>query len=256
MKIATWNINSVRARTERLLAWLGAQQPDVLCLQELKCTDDQFPTAEVEALGYRATLFGQKTYNGVALLTKAEPTDVVRNIVDGEDDAQARIVMATVSGMRIASLYAPNGQAVGCEAYEYKLGWFGRLQRWLERTKGSAPLLLAGDFNVAPADLDVWDPRLFQGQTLFTEPERRALEALRTGLGLVDLVREKRPGEQLFSWWDYRMLGFPKNHGLRIDHLLAAPELAARCTAAGIDREARKGKQPSDHAPVWVELSG
>ncbi|MBX7102181.1 MAG: exodeoxyribonuclease III [Myxococcaceae bacterium] len=254
MKIATWNINSVRARVDRLVGWLKTASPDVLCLQELKCTDDQFPRAEVEAAGYRCCTFGQKTYNGVALLTKGPVTGEVRNIDDGEADEQARLLLATVDGVQVVSLYAPNGQEVGSEAHEYKLGWYRRLERWLQK-RPPGPLVLAGDFNVAPEDLDVWDPRLFQGRTLFSEPERNALRSLTRSLGLVDAVRTLHPAEPMFSWWDYRMLGFPKNHGLRIDHLLVTADLAARLKAAGVDREARKGKQPSDHAPVWIELA-
>lgn len=247
MKIATWNINSVRARVERLVDWLKTRGADVLCLQETKCTDDQFPTAEVEAAGYTCTLFGQKSYNGVALLSKVPVTDVRRNM--GDDDEQARIISALAAGIRVVGLYAPNGQSIGAEAYQYKLKWYASLSRWLSFAKGT-PTLVCGDFNVAPDELDVYDVPLFSGQTLFSPKERAALKALIADHGFVDLFRHRHPAEQRFTWWDYREGGFPKNKGLRIDHVLVSPDLAARCTSIEIDVEARKGKQPSDHAPV------
>jgi exodeoxyribonuclease III len=256
VKIATWNINSVRARVDRLVAWLKAQAPDVLCLQELKCTNEQFPTAEIEACGYRAQVFGQKTYNGVAILSRAEVGNVQRGLNDGVDDDEARVISATFNGVHLIGLYAPNGQEVGSPAYSYKLEWYARLTRVLEqRYKSDQALLLCGDFNVAPDDLDVWDPRYFADKTLFTVPERDAFKKLRDSLGLVDAWRTLHPDLKAFSWWDYRLLAFPKNTGLRIDHFLLTPSLMARAKASEIDREARKGKQPSDHAPVWVELS-
>lgn len=253
MKIATWNINSVRARVERLCNWLKSAQPDVLFLQELKCTDEQFPHDEVKATGYRCEVFGQKTYNGVAIISKLPVTDVVRGMNDGVDDDHARVIWCTFGGIRMCGLYAPNGQAVGSPAYAYKLEWYARLGKLLA-SKPHPELLLCGDFNVAPEELDVWDPRYFADKTLFTPPERAAFKTLRDSLGLVDVYRQLHPEGQKFSWWDYRLLAFPKNNGLRIDHFLVSPSVAARCTAAEIDREARKGKLPSDHAPVWVEL--
>jgi len=251
MLTASWNINSIRARTDRLLAWLADRRPDVLCLQELKCTEDQFPSLAVRALGYHSVVFGQKSYNGVAILAHSEPERVERGFLDGEDDNQARVISATISGIRIASLYAPNGQAVDSPAYHEKLQWYARLRRWLDlRHKPDAPLALTGDFNVAPEDRDVWDPMLWEGQTLFSIPERTALKHV-VDFGLSDTFRRLHPEGGRYSWWDYRMLGFPKNRGLRIDHLYATPVLAERCVAAGIDREARKGTLPSDHAPIW-----
>lgn len=255
MRIATWNINSVRARTDHLLGVLTRLNPDVLCLQELKCTDEQFPTAEVAAAGYQAAVFGQKSFNGVALLSKEKPSDVVRNISDGADDAQARLIGATVRGVRIYGLYAPNGQAVGSEAFEYKLNWYTRLRRFLgQRHAAESKLVLCGDFNVAPADLDVWDPRLFAGQTLFSDTEKRAWRELRDSLGMTDLYRALHPAEAGFTWWDYRLSGYKKNQGLRIDHFLATAPVTAKCSAAGIDHPARELKLPSDHAPVWADL--
>jgi exodeoxyribonuclease-3 len=256
MKIAAWNVNSVRARLDRLVDWLKSAQPDVLCLQELKCTDADFPMEAVREAGYHAAVHGQKTYNGVAILAKTEPTDVVRGLSDGVDDSHSRLIAATVNGVRVLSVYAPNGQEVGSEQYEYKLRWYGRLRRYLDtRHKPGEPLVLGGDWNVAPEDIDTWDPALWEGQTLFTKRERAALQEL-CAFGLTDTFRKLHPNEQRFSWWDYRMLAFPKNKGLRIDHIFATAPLAERLVAADVDREARKGKQPSDHAPVWAEFKG
>ena len=254
MKIFAWNINSVRARQERLVEWLKRVQPDVLCLQELKCTDADFPREAVLEAGYHAAVHGQKTYNGVAILAKVEPTDVVCGLSDGVEDSHARVVAATVKGVRVLSVYAPNGQSVGSEAYEYKLKWYGRLRRYLDtRHRPDEPLVLCGDWNVAPADIDTWDPALWAGQTLCTDAERAALKEL-CAFGLTDTFRHLHPKEQRFSWWDYRMLAFPKNRGLRIDHVFSTAPLTKRLVAADVDREARKGKQPSDHAPVWAEF--
>lgn len=253
MKVVTWNINSVRARLDRLLEYLRTRSPDVLCLQETKCTDDQFPLLEIQALGYRAELFGQKTYNGVAMLTKMPATDVARNMGDG--DEQARIIAATVNGIRIVGLYAPNGQGLNSPAYEYKLDWYARLTRWLAPTLGH-PLIVCGDFNVAPHEIDTWNPKLWEGQTLFTPRERAALQALIDTNQLVDLLRSVHPDQTgLFSWWDYRAGAFRKNQGLRIDHLLVTKDLRARCTSATVDTQAREGKLPSDHAPVEAIFS-
>ncbi len=248
MKIVTWNINSVRARLDRLLEYLTTRSPDVLCLQELKCTDDQFPHAEVQALGYRAEVFGQKTYNGVAIVSKHPVHDVVRNLGDGDD--QARVIAGTVEGIRIVGLYAPNGQSLSSPQYQYKLEWYTKLTRWLTPLT-QQPLLVCGDFNVAPDDIDTYNPKIFEGQTLFTPKERAALKALVDTNHLVDLLRSRAPEQAgLFTWWDYRAGAFRKNQGLRIDHLLVTPALASRCTEARVDRDAREGKLPSDHAPV------
>ncbi len=251
MKIVTWNINSVRARLERLLDFLKTRQPDVLCLQELKCTSEQFPRIEVQALGYRAEVFGQKTYNGVAILSKDPVTDVVQNLGDG--DEQARLIAGTVNGIRVVTIYAPNGQALGTPAYQYKLEWYGKLSRWL----GSQPrpLLVCGDFNVAPEDLDTWDPALWQGQTLASPKEREVFAALVKANSLTDLLRLEHPEGGVYTWWDYRAGALKKNQGLRIDHLLVSEDLAARCAEAEVDRQAREGPQPSDHAPVWARFT-
>jgi exodeoxyribonuclease-3 len=257
MKIASWNINSVRARTERFIDYLNKSKPDVLCVQELKCQDHEFPTGEVNAAGYDAITFGQKTYNGVAILTKKDaaltPTDVVKGLDDGEDEGGSRVIAATIKGVRIVNVYATNGGASD-EAYEFKLKWFHRLRGYLdERHSKESSLVLTGDFNVAPEPIDVHDPKAWEGHVLFSKPEREALAEV-IAFGLHDSFREKNPGVQAFSWWDYRQLAFPKAHGLRIDHVLLTPSLMKRCTASAIEREFRKGKQPSDHAPIHVEL--
>lgn len=254
MKIATWNINSIRARTERLLAWLSSAQPDVLCLQELKCTPEQLPAEEIRAAGYHSVVHGQKTYNGVAILSKEEPRDALLGMSDDVEDPQSRVVAASVGSVRVICVYAPNGQSVGSEAYEYKRAWFQRLRRYLDtRHAKKEPLVLCGDFNVAPEDIDVHDPALWKDQILFSEPEKAALKHV-CDFGLVDTFRQHHAEGGKFSWWDYRQLSFPKNKGLRIDHVFATPGLAEKCVGSDIDREARKGKQPSDHAPVWAQL--
>ena len=254
MKLATWNVNSVRAREERLLRWLEANRPDALCLQELKVTEDGFPALSLGSLGYRAAVHGQKTYNGVAVLSKTEPSDVERGFGDGGDDAQARLVAARVGGVKVVSAYVPNGAEVGSDKWAYKLDWLRRLRAWLDRRFAKGDLVaLCGDFNVAPEARDVCDPEAWEPSVLFHPEARAALEHVRAW-GLVDAFRLHHEEGGLYSWWDYRMLAFPKNRGLRIDHVLLSEPLAARCRAARIDRNERKGKQPSDHAPVVVEL--
>ena len=254
MKLATWNVNSVRAREERLLRWLEANRPDALCLQELKVTEDGFPALSLGSLGYRAAVHGQKTYNGVAVLSKTEPSDVERGFGDGGDDAQARLVAARVGGVHVVSAYVPNGAEVGSDKWAYKLDWLRRLRAWLDRRFAKGDLVaLCGDFNVAPEARDVCDPEAWEPSVLFHPEARAALEHVRAW-GLVDAFRLHHEEGGLYSWWDYRMLAFPRNQGLRIDHVFLSEPLAARCRAARIDRNERKGKQPSDHAPVVVEI--
>ena len=253
MKIVSWNINSLRKRQERLFAWLAATQPDVVCLQETKCTDEQFPVLDLKAAGYHSAFHGQKSYNGVAILSKTESREVRPALCDEEEDPQARVIAATIGPVRIYSIYAPNGQAVGSPAYDYKMKWYGRLRNCLQRESGTQALVVCGDFNVAPKDEDVYAPELWRGAIMCSEGERQAFQDL-CGIGLVDTLRLHHPESGLFSWWDYRMLAFPKNRGLRIDAILASESLASRCTATGIEREMRKGKEPSDHAPVWAEF--
>ena len=255
MKIATWNVNSIRARLERLLAFLQRAQPDVLCLQELKVAEDDFPMAAVEQAGYQAVVLGQRTYNGVAILSRTPLTDVDPGLPGDETDDQARLIAATTGGVRVLSAYVPNGQSVGSEKWSYKLRWLRRLEERLgaESRSGEA-LALCGDFNVAPEDRDVARPEEWADSVLCHPDSRAALAAI-ANLGLVDTVRLHHEGPGPWTWWDYRMLAFPKGNGLRIDHILATPPLAARCTGVTVDREERKGRLPSDHAPVIAEFS-
>jgi exodeoxyribonuclease III len=254
MKIASWNVNSLKVRLPHLLDWLAEAQPDVVCLQELKLEDQNFPRAEIEAAGYHAAFAGQKTYNGVALLAKAPIGEVtVGNPLFA--DEQKRLISGTVDGIRVVCAYMPNGQEVGCDKYDYKLRWLAALADWLSSELQAYPrLALCGDYNIAPDERDVHDPQRWQDCILVSEPERAAFRRF-IELGLVDSFRLFEQPEKTFSWWDYRMLGFQKNQGLRIDHILLSAPLAAQCTAAGIDRAPRKRERPSDHAPVWASLT-
>ncbi len=254
MKIATWNVNSLKVRLPQVLDWLAAQRPDILCLQETKLEDKAFPFADLEAAGYRASHHGQKTYNGVAILSRADVTEVARGIPDFADP-QARVIAATIDQVRIVCAYMPNGQAVGSDKYAYKLSWLNALRGWLEREMANYPrLALLGDYNIAPEDRDVHDPAAWQGQILCSEPEREAFRAL-TELGLRDAFRLFDQPDKVFSWWDYRMMAFRRNMGLRIDHILLSPTLAATCTTCAVDKAPRKLERPSDHAPVIAELA-
>ena len=227
----------------------------MVCLQETKCSDDQFPEMALTAAGYRSVFHGQKSYNGVAILSRTGLLDREASLCDDVDDPQARVIAATVSGIRIFSIYAPNGQTVDSEAFNYKLKWYERLRDCVQRAlEKFSDVLVCGDFNVAPEDRDVHDPTLWRGAIMCSEPERGAFHSLEQ-IGLRDTLRIHHSEPGLFSWWDYRMLAFPKNRGLRIDEILASENMAARCLAAGIDRDMRKGKEPSDHAPVWAEFS-
>lgn len=256
MLLAAWNVNSLTVRLPRLLPWLESTRPDVVCLQETKIEDGRFPVPEIEAAGYVAHFTGQKTYNGVALLVRQGlPAEDVTLGIPGYDDPQKRVIAATVAGIRVVGVYVPNGQAVGSEKYLYKLAWFEAFADMLRDELARHPLLaVGGDFNVAPEDRDVHDPAAWQGEVLVSEPERAAFRAL-LAAGLVDSFRLFEQPPATFSWWDYRMLAFPKNRGMRIDHILLTPQLAQRCTGSRIDRNQRKGEKPSDHAPVWVELA-
>lgn len=254
MKIASWNVNSLKVRLPQLLAWLADQQPDVVCLQETKLQDQDFPSQEIAALGYQAVFSGQKTYNGVALLTRETPTDIVVGNPLYPDE-QKRLLALTVSGISVVCAYVPNGQAVGSDKYAYKLEWLDALAKWISEKLDTNPqLILAGDFNIAPDDRDVYDPVAWAGQILCSEPERAALQRL-LSLGLMDSFRLFAQADKSFSWWDYRMLAFQKNRGLRIDHILLSRSLADRCRGAAIHREVRKLERPSDHAPVTAELA-
>jgi exodeoxyribonuclease III len=254
VKVATWNVNSIRARLERLRAFLVRHAPDVVALQETKVVDADFPVGELSELGYHCLFHGQKSYNGVALLSRAPMANPQLGFCDGNSDSEARVLSASIEGVRFASVYVPNGRSVGSDAYLFKLEWLARLRNFLEQCGDpSQPLAVLGDFNVAPRDLDVHDPLAWKGQIMCSDAERAALERV-AAWGLYDAFRELNPDAVAFSWWDYRQLGFQKNRGLRIDHALLTRPLLERCQAARIDREERKGKLPSDHAPVLIEL--
>jgi len=253
MKIATWNVNSLKVRLPHVLQWLEQHRPDALCLQETKCEDEKFPCDELEAAGYYSAYCGQKTYNGVAILARTMPTDVSLGITDFEDE-QKRVISATVNGVRVVSAYVPNGQAVGSDKYEYKLRWLGAFHAWLREELQRYPCMaVLGDYNIAPADEDVHDPKAWAGQVLCSEPERAAFHAL-LDLGFKDCFRLFPQPEKSYTWWDYRMNQFRRNMGLRIDHILASPPLAERTTACVIDVEPRRLERPSDHAPVMAEF--
>jgi exodeoxyribonuclease-3 len=255
MKIASWNINSLRKRQARLLDWLAEKQYDVVCLQETKCSDDQFPEMALAATGYGAVFHGQKSYNGVAIVGRGELIDPATSLYDDATDEQARVIAATFDGTRVFCIYAPNGQAIGSPAFAYKLEWFRRLRDCLARAQQQfSDIIVCGDFNVAPEDRDVHDPELWRGAIMCSEAERVAFAELER-LRFRDTLRIHHPEPGLFTWWDYRMLAFPKNRGLRIDEILASENLARRCIASGIDREMRKGQDPSDHAPIWAEFN-
>ena len=253
MKIATWNVNSLSVRLPHLLDWLGANPVDAIVLQETKLVDAKFPHAEVQAAGYRAQCFGQPTYNGVALLSRAEPLDVVRNI-PGFEDVQARTIAATVNGVRVIGCYFPNGQAPDSDKFRYKMAWLQALQDWVAAESKAHPrLVLLGDFNIAPEDRDVHDPVAWAGQIHCTEQERAHFQAL-LRLGLHDAFRLFEQPARSWSWWDYRNLAFRKNQGLRIDHILVSDAMRAKVSACVIDKAPRRLERPSDHAPVWVSL--
>ena len=254
MKLACWNVNSLKVRLPHVLQWLADNPVDVLCLQETKLTDDKFPQAEIEAAGFHVVFSGQKTYNGVAILSRYPISDVVKNNPLFEDEQQ-RLLTATINGCRIICAYIPNGQAPDSDKFQYKLKWLAALQTWLAQQAQHYPALaLLGDFNIAPEDRDVHDPAAWVGQNLVSEPERAAFQAM-LALPLVDVYRQFEQADKSFSWWDYRALGFRLNKGMRIDHILLSPQLAARCTQCVIDKTPRKWEQPSDHAPVIATLS-
>lgn len=255
MKIATWNVNSLNVRLPHVLDWLAANQPDVLCLQETKLEDCRFPLDELNRAGYQAVFSGQKTYNGVAIACKAEPADVVCGI-PGFADEQKRLIAATIQGIRVVCIYVPNGQSVGSDKYQYKLAWLAALQAWLKEELLRYPkLVLLGDYNIAPEDRDVHDPQAWADNVLVSGPEREAFHKIEQA-GLRDCFRQFEQPEKSYTWWDYRMMAFRRNMGLRIDHILLSAPLAKSCTACTIDRAPRKLERPSDHAPVVAELSG
>ena len=253
MKIATWNVNSLAVRLPQLLEWLAENPVDVLALQETKLTDDKFPTLEIGAAGYQVQWFGQRTYNGVALLSRQPAQDVVKNI-PGFADEQARVIAATYGELRVVNTYFPNGQAPGSDKFAYKMGWIEALRDWLkgELTRHSQ-LVLLGDFNIAPEDRDVYDPVAWAGQIHCTDEERAHFRSL-LEIGLIDAFRLFEQPPKSWSWWDYRNLAFRKNQGLRIDHILVSEALRAKMQACEIDKQPRRNERPSDHAPVLAAL--
>ena len=252
MKIATWNVNSLKVRLEHVQSWLQDNQPDVLCLQETKTEDVNFPLAQLQQAGYHIVLSGQKTYNGVAIISKNAATDVQYGMLNF-DDPQKRVIAATINGVRVVCVYIPNGESPESDKYQYKLAWLEALKNWLKEEMQRHPkLALLGDYNIAPEDRDVHDPVAWAGKILVSEPERNVFKQLQQ-LGLRDAFRLFEQPEKSYSWWDYRMMGFRRNHGMRIDHILLSDAL--NCTACNIDKTPRKLERPSDHTPVWAEVS-
>ena len=254
MKLVTWNINSIRMRMEKLLTWIGNERPDVLCLQETKVEDSGFPVEQLRSRGYEVVTYGQRSYNGVAIAARSPLTDVVRGFGDGEPDDEARLIAATVDGIRVVCVYVPNGGELTSEKFPYKLAWYKRLRRFLDRTaKTTDSVVVCGDMNVTFDDLDVHDPAKWAGQ-IHCSPDERAALAEVIAFPLVDLFRKHNPAGGVYSWWDYRGIAFFKNQGLRIDYVFATQPVADRCTACTIDRNARKGQDASDHAPVTATI--
>jgi exodeoxyribonuclease-3 len=259
MRFATWNINSIKQRVDNLVAWLRERAPDVVCLQETKCVDEAFPREPLEALGYNVAVHGQKTYNGVAILSKFKFDEVIPRLPgDGADD-HARFLEATISvasaSVRIASIYLPNGNPPETDKYSYKLKWMDRLSHYAhERLKLEEQLILAGDFNVIPRPDDVHDPAAWAGDALFLPQTREKFRAL-LHLGLTDAIRATTDEAGRYTFWDYQAGAWQKNNGIRIDHLLLSPQAADQLTGAGIDRHVRSWEKPSDHVPVWVDLA-
>lgn len=254
MKLAAWNVNSLKVRLDQVLDWLAMHRPDALCLQETKLEDASFPVDAFREAGWSVAYSGQKTYNGVAIVSPHAIRDVQSGI-PGLADEQRRLIAGTIDGVRVVCAYMPNGQAVGSDKYAYKLAWLQALHHWLTaEVSVHDRLAVLGDYNIAPDDRDVHDPMLWAGQVLCSEPERESFRRL-LALGLIDSYRLFDQPPATFSWWDYRQGGFRRNLGLRIDHVLLSRSLAARCTAAGIDVVPRRHQRPSDHAPVWAEIA-
>ena len=253
MKLATWNVNSLKVRLEQVLDWFEQQSVDVLALQETKMTDDQFPVESFVSAGYHVSFSGQKTYNGVAIISRT-PLSHVEIAIPGYDDPQRRVIAATVAGIRLINLYVPNGAAVGTDKYDYKLMWLSQVQEYVADQLNLYPqLAVVGDFNIAPEDLDVHDPIAWQGAVLVSPAERSEFQSL-LNLGLVDSFRSLYPAVQAYSWWDYRAASFRRNLGMRIDHILLSQPLMAVCTDTLIDKQPRQHERPSDHAPVVVNI--
>lgn len=255
MRIVTWNVNSIKARLPVVLHWLKREMPDVLLMQELKTVDENFPALEFEELGYHVATHGQKTYNGVAILSRTAMTDIHRGLPGDPDDDQARYIEAAISGIRIASIYLPNGNPAPGEKFDYKLKWMKRLLTHAKKLLAEeAPFVLGGDFNVCPTDEDVYDPKGFADDAL-CRPESRAAFRTLLNLGLTDALRTYSPKGHIYTYWDYQGGAWAKDHGLRIDHFLLSPQAADRLTGAGVDRKPRAVEKASDHTPVWCDLT-
>ena len=254
MKLATWNVNSLNVRLSHVLDWIAKHRPDVVCLQETKLEDAKFPADVLREAGYQALFSGQRTYNGVAILTRAAATEPQKGI-PGLEDAQQRVLSATVSGVRVVCVYVPNGENLESPKFQYKMGWLAALRAWLVGELVRHPkLVVAGDYNIAPEPRDVHDPAVWENKIHFTPPEREALHAL-FGIGLADAFRLFEQPERSYTWWDYRLMAFRRKWGLRIDHVLLSPALVPLCTSCAIDIEPRRLERPSDHAPVIAELN-
>lgn len=254
MKLATWNVNSLKVRLPQVIDWLAENQPEVLCLQEIKVIDENFPVDEIVAAGYESVFIGQKTYNGVAILSKQKGSEVI-TAIPGFADEQKRVIAATYGDLRVICAYVPNGDHIESEKYQYKLRWLSAFTQWLQQElMDHKKVAVLGDFNIAPEDRDVYDAELWRGKVLCSEPERTAFENV-LDLGLIDSFRLFEQSEKSYTWWDYRMMAFRRNQGLRIDHILLSNELSSACMTCIIDKKTRKLERPSDHAPVWVELS-
>ena len=254
MKVATWNVNSINIRLEQMLGWLAETGTDVLCLQETKCIDENFPYGPINDAGYQVAFFGQKSYNGVAILSKHQIEDVQKGFHDDDEESPKRLIAATINGIRIVNTYIPNGTELWTDKFTFKLDWLQRLRKLFDETCDQAKdVLLCGDFNVAPDELDVWSIPVMQGKLHFSKPERAAIHHVKQW-GFVDAFRKMNGDVQEFSWWDFRAGAWQRNHGLRIDHIWVSPSLAEKCTGCWIDKEPRQGERPSDHTPVVAEF--
>jgi exodeoxyribonuclease-3 len=255
MKIATWNVNSIAIRLEHIFQWLSDTNTDVLCLQETKCVDEKFPFQAIKDFGYNVAFTGEKSYNGVAILSKHEITDVQKNFHDDTLEAPKRLIAATVKGVRIVNTYIPNGTELWTDKFTFKLDWLQRLRKMFDATcDRSGDVLLCGDFNVAPEETDVWNVPFWEGKLHFSKPERAAIHHVKQW-GFVDVFRQMNGDVREFSWWNYREGAFPKNHGLRIDHIWTSKSLAEKCVGCWIDKEPRGWERPSDHTPVVAEFA-
>ncbi len=249
VRVVTWNVNSVRARMPRIEAWLAQHKPEIVCLQETKCRDEEFPHEPFEKLGYHVSIHGQRTYNGVAILSREPQEDVAKGMPDDEDGADARVIAATVGGLRVLNVYVVNGKEVGDVKYAYKLDWLERLSRYVETFDMAGRVVLVGDFNITFDDRDVYDPERWRGKILCSEPERSALAKIMEP-GLTDALRTFTEDAGIYTWWDFRTRGFLRDRGLRIDHVLCSPSALEVCTGVDVDKVERGGEKPSDHAPV------